>query len=242
MASEGAQSSRRIPFWGTVFAFLGVVILCTLGYWQVQRHSWKQQLISRIDSEYAVDASQVPLSLSDMEDYLGLKRGYFRGQYSHNRAILLQPRTYEGIAGYEVLTPFKFQGGNGQSILVNRGWIPHERDRSDPFLMDVSMDEVRITGMLRRPPRFNAFTPENDPTENVWYRVDLHQIARFTHVDLVDRVVFYAESEDGRLRKYPISASNRTRLSNNHLQYAVFWFSMAFFMIVVYWIRFIRKI
>lgn len=239
--SQPTPQRRRIPFWGTIFTILCVFVLCTLGYWQVKRFGWKLELIAKIDATYAVDASQVPLGADDIENYSGLKRGYFDGEYSHTKSMLLQPRTHEGIAGYEVLTPFKLKNHGAQFILVNRGWIPHERERSDLFLMDVPMGDIKITGMLRRPPRPNVFTPDNDPQKGVWYRVDLNQIARFNKLDLVGHVIFYVESEEGRLKEYPLSSSNRTELNNNHAQYAFFWFSMAFFMLVVYWFRFIKK-
>ncbi len=241
MASEPIQK-RRIPFWGTVFTIIGVMILCFMGYWQVQRHTWKQQLLSKIDEQYAVDASTVPLGMDDIENYQGFKRGYIVGEYNHTLSIMLQPRTYDGIAGYDVLTPFSLKGQNGISVLVNRGWVPHERERPEFFLMDMPMGEIKIEGMFRRPPRHNAFTPENEPERGVWYRVDMNQIALDRKVDLDTRVMFYVESEPNRIRDYPVVSSNRITLNSNHMQYAIFWFVMAFLLVVMYYFRFLKKI
>lgn len=240
MAVEQHQK-RTIPFWGTAFTLIGVIVLCFLGYWQVQRYGWKQELLSKINAQYELDASNVPLELGDIENYGGLKRGYFVGRYHHTLSILLQPRTHNGIAGYDVLTPFTVGGPQGFAFLVNRGWVPHERERSKFFLMDMPMGDIKITGMLRRPPRHNAFTPENDPERGVWYRVDINQIALYQKIALDSRVVFYVDSEANRERDYPVSSSNSVMLSNNHIQYAIFWFAMAFFLAVIYFFRFFKK-
>ncbi len=240
MAFDGSQR-RRIPFWGTVLTILGVFILSTLGYWQVKRHGWKQEILAKIKDEYAVDASKVPLKLVDIEGYSSLKRGYIEGEYHHNKSILLQPRTHKGLAGYDVLTPFAINDSGGRFVLVNRGWIPHERERADIFLVDVPMGPLKVSGMLRRPMRPNLFTPENDPQNKVWYRVNINQISTFNKVDLVGRVIFFAEVEENRLREYPLSSSNRVEISNNHAQYAFFWFAMAVAMAGIYFMRFMRK-
>lgn len=242
MSLDVSTGPRRIPFWGSVFTITGILVLCMLGYWQVQRHGWKQELIAKVDAQYEFDASDIPITLDDMRNYSGLKRGYLTGQYSHTKAVLLQPRTHDGIAGYEVLTPFRLDNEERLSVLVNRGWIPHERERPELFLMDLPMEPLKITGMIRRAPRINAFTPENNALKDVWYRVDLNEISKHREVSLVSGVVFYVEMEERRIRDYPLPVSHRSSLRNNHAQYAAFWFSMAFFMVVIYWFRFIRKV
>lgn len=238
---KAVPKKKRIPLWGSVFTFLAIIMLCFLGNWQLKRHGWKQEILSKIQAEYEVDASSISLTKDDIENYSGLKRGYFIGSYKHSSSLLLQPRTHDGVAGYDVLTPFYIKDFGAKAILVNRGWIPHERERVDPFLMNIPLGELKIEGMLRRPPRHNAFTPENDPSRNVWYRVDINQIALNRKIDLDHRVVFYAEKEPEAIRDFPVSSTNVSKLSNNHMQYAIFWFGMAFVLSVIYVIRFIKN-
>lgn len=239
--TEQVKKKRRIPFWGTFFTLCGIVILCFLGNWQIKRYGWKLELLAKIDRQYDVDASKIDLDIEDLKGYTGIKRGTLTGIYSHNLSFQLQPRTHKGQAGYNVITPFIVKGGQGQAILVNRGWIPHERDRSEPFLMDMPMGEVNVEGMLRRPPRHNVFTPENDPAREVWYRIDMNEISLAKKIDLLPDVMFYAEKEQSRLRDYPVLTSNLIKFSNNHLQYAFFWFAMALTLFIVYVFRFIKQ-
>lgn len=230
----------KLPFWGTIFTILGVCVLCALGYWQVQRYVWKQEILSALAAEYDVNAADVALDFHDFSDYSGYKRGYFEGRYLHAKTILLQPRIHEGTPGYHALTPFEIAGGDGVSILVDRGWIPIEYERSDYFLMDMPPGRIKVTGMLRKPPKPNPFTPENDPDRGVWYRVDINKIAQFHRADILPRVMFYAETEGARRSDYPVSASTQIQLSNNHAQYALFWFAMASAMVGIYVLRFFR--
>ncbi len=234
----------KIPFWGTIFMVMGVIILCALGTWQIKRAAWKGDILRSIEQEYEVDAADVPLEEGSFSEYSGFKRGYFLGRYIHPASVFMQPFTHEGVAGYHVLTPFEIKGGEGRFIMVNRGWIPVERERSPYFLMTVPPGEIKITGMLRRPPKGNAFTPENNPVRSIWYKANLGQMSDYINIPINQQAIFYVENEgqfstDDAVR-YPVSVATRVQLSNNHIQYAFFWFSMAVLMVVIYGLRFFR--
>lgn len=236
----------KIPFWGTIITLVAVFILCTLGGWQLDRHVWKQGLLSKIDAQYAVDASTVALDASAFEDFKDIKRGFIIGRYNHAKTLMVQPRTHDGVNGFHVLTPFDvvFEGGDDVTVLVNRGWIPVEHVRDTNFKIEKPFDSVQLIGMLRRPPRGNAFTPENDPGRGVWYDVDLVQISQVMNIDILSHVMFYVETEarDTEASIYPVSAATKIYLSNNHFSYAVFWFFMALSLVAIYILRFFRSV
>ena len=43
----------KLPVWGTILTVIGVVVLCTLGTWQLDRLAWKKDLIAKLDAAYA---------------------------------------------------------------------------------------------------------------------------------------------------------------------------------------------
>ena len=64
---------------------------------------------------------------------------------------------------------------NGSTILVDRGFISREFASSidsNPY-----EGEVEVLGMLRASQPRNRFTPDNKPSEGLWYWVDVERMA-----------------------------------------------------------------
>ncbi|MBI2233864.1 MAG: SURF1 family protein [Micavibrio aeruginosavorus] len=214
---------RRPPFWASLLTLVGVIILCSLGTWQVQRLHWKRGVLAAIDLAY--DSAPQPLSAADIERSAERKtlflRGTVRGHFITEKSLHLVPRVFEGRQGYHLVTPLVMEDGG--TILVNRGWMPLET-RTDP---DASGD-VAVTGLLRKPDRANAFTPKNASSGNTAYSLDLQGFLPY---------VLYAENRDeGQL---PIPVGAKPVPQNNHLSYAIFWFTMAGLLLVIYALRFL---
>ena len=229
----------KLPFWGTVLSIVGVAVLCTLGTWQVQRLQWKAGILDAIEAEYAVDASENLLSQAMLSKDIDFKRGYIVGTYMHDKTVLLHPRMHKKEVGYHVLTPLRISGDQGSVILVNRGWVPLDWDALSDDEVRKSDGVLKITGMLRSAPRVNSFVPENIPDQDIWYRIDLEQIAQAQGLQPFVSNMLYAETEGGGGKAYPVAAATRISPNNNHAQYAFFWFAMAVAMVGVYILRFI---
>lgn len=226
---------RKPPFWATICTIMGIAMLCGLGTWQVQRLHWKEGLLRNLDSEYAKDAAGISLSAADFNDSFEFRRGTISGVYAFSKQIMIGPRFYESLPGHHVLTPLQLD--DGSFVLVNRGWVPQS--------WDVHVDEdtgetVSLTGLLRRPSPGNPFTGENNPDKDEWYRIDMDQIAAAKKLKKIRPYVFYPENISGTVTDYPVPQPAKPELSNSHLQYAVFWFSMAGILLVMFVLRFLR--
>jgi cytochrome oxidase assembly protein ShyY1 len=54
-----------------------------------------------------------------------------------------------------------------------------------------------------------------------------------------DKVLFLEGPEvEGN---YPVAAATKPELPNDHLQYAIFWFTMAGVLFIIYCVRFLKK-
>ena len=64
---------------------------------------------------------------------------------------------------------------NGSTILVDRGFVSRE------FVSSIHLnpyeEEVEVLGMLRTTQPRNRFTPDNKPSEGIWYWVDVKRMA-----------------------------------------------------------------
>lgn len=225
----------KLPFWGTIFTIAGVIVLCILGFWQVHRLQWKSGIFAQINSQYEVVASDHRLSLGFLPEEVGFKRGYITGTFDYENTILIQPRVHDGSVGYHVFTPLLVSDGQGEVVLVNRGWVPFDWDQSK----NIVVGEVKVVGVLRRSPQFSSFVPENIPDDNLWYRLDTEQISKVKGIEKISPNVLYVEDGIIEGAEYPVASATRVSISNNHAQYTFFWFSMAVAMIVIYVLRFV---
>lgn len=225
----------RPPFWATILTLAGIAGLLALGTWQVKRLYWKQDILSRLAQAY--ESGDLPrYSYRDLQETSELTRVRVRGAYDHSNEILIQPRTWQGQAGYHVVTPLEL--GGADFLLVNRGWIPQDRRAQASRPESLTEGPVEVTGLLRVPDKGNPFTPANRPAENIWFSISPAQLA--AKAGPVLPLILYADAETGN-PPLPVREALRWQPPNNHAGYALFWYSMALVLAVIYYLRFIRK-
>jgi surfeit locus 1 family protein len=132
-----------------------------------------------------------------------------------------------------VMTPLRLD--DGDVVLVERGWVPPEKRDAGARPQGNPPGEVAVDGLLRLPPpaKPSWFVPANDPAEGQWFWIDLPAMARAAGVP--EALPFYVEAgpapNPGGL---PVGGQTRTELPNDHLQYAITWFSLAGALAVIY--------
>ncbi|HWZ67758.1 MAG TPA: SURF1 family protein [Stellaceae bacterium] len=229
----GAPRFRPL-FWPTVFT-VPVVLLCLgLGLWQIERLFWKRELISQRQAAVAAAPIVAPRSLEKARN-LEFHPIIDEGVFLHAKEIFLGATSEAGRNGYQVLTPLQESGG--RIVFVNRGFIPAElkdpAKRSDGQIAGA----VRVQGLLRLPPAEKPawFLPDNRADLNYWFWVDLPAMAA---ADGLDRVApFYIDADaTPNPGGWPKGAVTRLALRNDHLQYAITWFSLAVALIVIYFL------
>lgn len=235
---------RKPPLLATVLTLASIIILCSLGTWQVQRLHWKQGILHALAVAETMNSTPL-MSYDDIaaraagDDNMKLIRYVsLHGRWLNEKEVLVAPRTWQEKAGYHLLTPLALDGGG--VILVNRGWIPAEKKKPASRPETLAATEVDVMGMLRRPERANFFVPQNVPEKNEWYRIDPAQIAAARHIEKMTPLVFYAKLETGN-PELPVKEALVWHPPNNHASYAFFWFSMVGILAVVYCFRFLRK-
>jgi len=220
---------RLIP---TLFTVPGVLILIGLGIWQVQRLHWKEGLIAQRDAA-VVAAPIAPPPTLDAARPLEFHHVVADGTFENDKELFLAASSDNGESGYQVVTPLVM--GDGRTMLVNRGFIPLElKDRAKRAAGEVT-GTVHVVGLLRVPPdkKPSFFLPDNRPDLNLWFWVDLPAMAR--QDGIADPVPFYVDADKApNPGGWPKGGITRLDLPNDHLQYAITWFSLAVALIVIY--------
>jgi surfeit locus 1 family protein len=224
----------RPLFWPTVFT-VPVVLLCLgLGFWQIERLFWKRELIAQRQAAMAAVPIAAPRSLEEargMEFHPVTDHGVFL----HDREIFLGATSDAGRNGYQVLTPL--QESEGRVVFVNRGFIPAEL--KDPAKRSGGQiaGMIRVQGLLRFAPAEKPawFLPDNRADLNYWFWVDLPAMAAADGLENV--APFYIDADaTPNPEGWPKGAVTRLELRNDHLQYAITWFSLAIALIVIYFL------
>jgi len=206
-----------------VIAMVG--ILLALGFWQAKRLVWKENLITKIET----NLHQAPLLQApnlEADEYRVLQ---LTGYFIHDKEIHLANKYYKGNSGFHIVTPFAYLDGPYDStfdyILVNRGWVEDKHKNRANRPETLIEGEITITGIINKQPDRNRFLPDNRPANNVWYHLDLAQASKTLDIPYLEQN-FYLMQVDSK-DKYPVDFPKKIELPNNHLQYTITWFLLA---------------
>ena len=223
------MAKKSFPVWATFFTLISALILCSLGAWQLIRLEWKNNLLAGIDKEYSKDITKHQLGYFDFEykrSHL-VKRGMLTGVFSDEDVIAIHNTSQK----YDIYVPLYLEGAR-HYILVCLG----ESSTKD---IQIPRGSVTIGGIAMWSGKSWSFGIKNDPDNGQWVYLDMGDIRSFTKKDIYG-MVFYSETVSPDIEGVSQKVE-RFQPNNNHLKYAVFWFTMCFVMLVVYYKRFFSK-
>ena len=202
----------------SVFVYFIILVLISLGSWQLYRLNWKLNLISEIEDSLKNDP--VELSKSDKKNYLRIKTS---GQIDFDKQIYLYNLNKSGKPGFEVINPILI--GN-ENYLINRGWISFDqKDQSEINFVN----EDKIIGTLKLQTKASTFKPENDIENNYWFTLNREDVFKYTGKNFSNFIIYL--NGDYKTPEPKVITAN---ISNNHKKYAITWFSMAISILLIY--------
>jgi surfeit locus 1 family protein len=219
----------RPRFWPTVTALIMMAITIGLGTWQVHRLAWKTELLATIAQRMNSDAVSLPADIANPADW-AFRHIHVAGRFDADKALWLYGRTYDGKAGIHLLVPLIRDGGG--AILVDRGFVPIEHGN----VLDTyrpADGPAEIDGIVRLPEPGGLFVPGNEPDKNIWYSVDIPSMSKATGQTLAP-VYITAKSDGSTGWPAATGGTEGTGIRNEHLNYAIFWYSMALVLAVIY--------
>jgi len=202
----------------SVFVYFIILVLISLGSWQLYRLNWKLNLITQIKN--SLKNNPIELSKVDKKNYLRIKTS---GKIDFEKQIYLYNLSDSGKPGFEVINPIII---NNENYLINRGWISFDqKDQSNINLVT----EDKIIGTLKLQSKASIFKPENDVKKNYWFTLDRDDIFKYTGKKFSEYIIYL--NGDYKIPKPKVITAN---ISNNHKKYAITWFSMAISILLIY--------
>ncbi|MDZ4086582.1 MAG: SURF1 family protein [Tabrizicola sp.] len=190
----------------------GVVVLMSLGFWQLARMEEKRAYLDEIETRIA--NAPIPLPAVPEEGPHKFQavtaEGRFTGEY------------LEVLAGQKGATPGvmvieAFVLPDGRRIMVQRGFVEEEA-RATPR----PPHEAKVAGNLHWPDDTGSSTPPPDQKTGLWFARDVPAMASKLQTEPT-LIVASAPTGDG-IAPMPVDTSG---IPNNHWGYAIQWFLLA---------------
>ncbi|PDT53307.1 MULTISPECIES: SURF1 family protein [Sinorhizobium] len=221
----------------SLIGLLLIAGLLALGTWQVERLSWKLNLIARV--EQRIHAAPVPPpSRSDWPKVSQARDEYrrvrARGRFVYDEETLVYAATELG-AGFWVMTPLALD--DGTTVLINRGFVPTDKREASARAQSQVESDTEVTGLMRMDEPKGSLLRSNRPEEGRWYSRDIGSIAAARGLSGVAPYFIDADASPnpGGL---PVGGLTRVVFPNNHLIYALTWFCLALMsaaMLILFW-------
>lgn len=213
----GVYGFLRAPKWlfGHVLVVTLVALFVTAGLWQLDRLEQARERNAAVAATMAADPVSVEDALAgDDVDY---RRVTAVGAYVAERQLLSTPASRDGQPGHHVLTPLETT--DGVTVLVDRGWVPFDRDGVPDELVAPPEGEIVVSGLLMPP-------EDLDPGEGEFLgAIDPAAASERTGLDLARRHL-QLQAQDPPPQG-PLPHADPVLDEGNHLSYAVQWFTFA---------------
>jgi surfeit locus 1 family protein len=215
----------------TIATLAALGVLIGLGVWQLERREEKHALIAQIETRANMAPAPVEI-LFATGDYAAFRPAIAQGAFDHAREhYVYAPRSDGGPTrqGFKVLTPFDLVSGG--TILVDRGWIAEARKNPASRAQGQVKGEVEVAGSLRPAATPATFTPPPDLATRTFYIRDARAIAAAARVTLLRPLILEATTS---VTGGPEPLPSAINIPDNHLNYALTWFSLAVVLLVIY--------
>ena len=128
----------------TIFYIIFGSIFVFLGFWQIERGTEKDQIVSNF--EEAQTKQPLPISNNSKK----WDRVYVNGALDKSKTIFIDNTIYKGALGYKVVAPLILD--MDEIILVDFGWTKQPERRGDVKTVEISSNQnISVTGVLEQP-------------------------------------------------------------------------------------------
>lgn len=222
----------------TVFVVICLPIVIRLGFWQLDRAKQKEAIIAAQQSLMAEAA--VALEVLPAEQWQPFRNVGLRGTFG-KAIFLVDNQMYKSQFGYEVVQPFSY--GQGQMILVSRGWVPGSLDRRQLPPITTPAGEQQLQGYLYQPGKLIKLgeTEQQQGWPQVVPSASVENMYKLLGKNDKISPHFLVRLAENSPALFTAHWQLVNVLPERHIGYAVQWFLMAGLLVVLFIYASIRK-
>lgn len=203
-----------------LFGLVGSAILISLGVWQMQRLTWKEAILADIEARIIAAPVAIPAMPDPVVDkYLPVTA---RGEITGDEVHVLVSQKQIG-AGYRIIAAFELL--DGRRVLLDRGFVKVQQKKA---MRPTGMSQV--VGNLHWPDEKGSSIPEPDLKAEIWFARDVPALAAHLNTEPVLIIARNVDLADDPVAPLPVDSAS---IPNDHLQYALTWFSLALIWMVM---------
>ena len=224
----------------TLAAAAGIAVTLALANWQLGRAHEKEALAARVASlakDAPVTLSSAELRVEDVE----WRRVTARGRFDPRYGVLIDNRISHGVVGFHVMMPLELGSKSGEGsryVLVNRGWVAGNADRSRLPEVRTPGGTVEITGLAVTPSRRFLELSDRVVEGKVWQNLTLERYRQTAPIALQPFVIQQESAlDDGLAREWDPPNLGVDR----HYGYAFQWLALAATVLVIYLVTHVRR-
>ena len=242
-----ATPRRRGRFGFGIFTLAMVAVFIGLGLWQLQRRAEKHALIAALTERLASSPAPLPppsqwRALTAQKDEF--RRVTFAATYPHLPDAMVYSAgsaVREDISGPGTWAFLPARLPTGEMLAVNTGFVPNTmqdravEDRAAARLL--TDQQVVLTGYIRFPESAGTLTPSENIEKRLWFTRDHLAMARALRWGEGGKDVapFYIDLEQPAPESgIPKPGALTVHLKDDHLQYAITWFALAFAVVIAF--------
>jgi cytochrome oxidase assembly protein ShyY1 len=243
----GLLSRRPAAAGFAIFTLLMVVAFVGLGIWQLQRRVEKHALIAMLNERLATAPEALPAP-SQWSSLTPARDEFRRVTFTATYAPLPDAMVYsagsavrDDVSGPGTWAFLPARLADGNTIVVNTGFVQNtmqdraQQDRAVRRL--ITGDPVQFSGYIRFPESAGTLTPPESVAKRLWFTRDHLAMSRVLSWVEGGKTVapFYIDleqpvPESGIPKPGPLSV----HLKDDHLQYAITWFTLAFAVMIAF--------
>jgi surfeit locus 1 family protein len=220
----------------TLAAAVAIAATLALARWQLGRAHEKEALSAKL-ATLARDAPVVLTTAEARVADLEWRRVTVRGRFDPAHGVLVDNRIHRGVPGFHVVMPLAI-GDGSRYVLVNRGWVAGNPDRTRLPRVVTPEGPVEITGVAVTPSRRFLELSSRVTEGRIWENLTLERYRDAVPIPL-QPVVIQQESalDDGLVREWdpPDLGVNR------HYGYAFQWLAIGATVLVFYLVTHVKR-
>jgi surfeit locus 1 family protein len=237
-------TGRRSLLLPAIAAAAAFAVLIVLGFWQLERKAWKENLIATLAERMSATPSPLP-PRGEWQNLTSTADEFRRVRLSARFDPKREARVYSGGAGLrdDVKAPGYFafapaRLSDGSTVVVNRGHVDNPNPDASLKPIAVPAGAADIVGLMRWPEQPGSFVSAHSDRQDLWFVRDHRAMAQRNGWGEV--APFYVEMEGpAPPGEVPRPGRVTVKLRNDHLGYALTWFGLAAVLVVAFgfWAR-----
>lgn len=232
MNQEVSIFRQRFQLVPLIFVVIGTGFLILLGNWQLNRLKEKTNFIQSIEHNIANPAKSINEINSGNPIYSKIA---ISGKFLAHKNIFLYGRRSASPEkdGYYLLSAF--EATNGKIYLVSRGWIPQStKNNLGEFESKQIFDKFEAIILPSETKQF--IIPENDKNNKIWFTIDLSMAREVLGITEDKYYLMQIQSNTLPEGGKPLSPVHLSKVRNDHLEYAITWYSLAACLLIMFFI------